>query len=74
MAHMFVYKGNIYSVSDKNRHGEFVVLKMDMNMKDMKDAKIIPAKSEQHVEKLIRSYKFEGFKTLPMDIINKGLQ
>lgn len=69
MAGIFPYRGKMYSISDKNKFGEFVVVKfnVDKNGKptDIMGSKVIPGKSEKHIEQLIRKYNFENFKELP---------
>lgn len=64
MAHMFRYSNRTYSISDKNTDtGEFVIVKIGKDNK-VEGAKIIIAKTEQHIEKLVRSGNFDRFKTL----------
>jgi hypothetical protein len=67
MAKMFMYRKKVFSVSDRNQFGEFVVVKFSSDLKNVEAAKVIPAKSEQHVEQLVRAYHFENFKNLPDD-------
>lgn len=65
MAKMFMYNKHIYSVSDRNALGEFVVVKMSSDKKSVIAAKRIPAKTEFEAEKFVRMFPFEVFKNLP---------
>lgn len=67
MAKVFVYRKDIYSVSDRNAAGQFVVVRMSADKQDIKGAKIIPAATELHAEKLIRLYPWNSFNNLPDD-------
>lgn len=62
---MFVCKGKLYSISDKNPLGEFVVVKMSLDHEEIFGAKIIPAKSEAQVEVYVRAYPWDKFRDLP---------
>lgn len=64
MAKMFMFTGKIYSVSDKNQLGEYVVVKMDLKH-NVLGAKVIPAKSEAQVEQHVRNYSWDLFRNLP---------
>jgi hypothetical protein len=66
MAKTFIYNKNIYSVSDRNALGEFVVVKFSFDAKNVVDKpKVIKAKSEKEVEKFVRTYEWYRFKNLP---------
>jgi hypothetical protein len=70
MSNIFLYRGKIYSISDRNAFNEFVVVKLSLDRKDVLGAKIIPGKSEKQVEKLIKTFNFENFKDLPNEPIH----
>lgn len=65
MAKIFMFKKNIYSVSDRNALGEFVVVKLSPDKKNVLGAKLITARTEFEVEKHVRMFPFEVFKNLP---------
>lgn len=64
MVKVFKYRGRTYSMSDVNDRGEYVVVKLSKDNK-VESAKIIPGKSEKHVETMIKTNNFENFKNLP---------
>lgn len=62
-----MFKKEIYSVSDRNVIGEYVVVRVSADKQEVKGTKVIPARSEQEVEKYVRQFPWEVFKDLPKD-------
>lgn len=69
---VFRNKGYIYSISSKNKYGEYVVIKMHENEGEVKiiDTRIVKARTVQGVQKQIDTIPFENF--IKFDE-NKGL-
>lgn len=57
-------ENEVYSISDRNKYGEYVVIKLDtMNGETkMVDTRIIKANDIQDVQKQIEKFPFELFK------------
>lgn len=57
-------KGFIYSISDRNNKGEFVVVKLHKTKQTVEEARIVKAGSKQMVKNIIRSGRFEKYPIL----------
>jgi hypothetical protein len=67
MSKMFLFKREIYSISDRNVIGEYVVVRVSADKQNVLGTKVIPARSEQEAEKYIKQFPWEVFKDLPKD-------
>jgi hypothetical protein len=66
MAKTFIYNKNVYSVSDRNALGEYVIVKFSFDAKNVVDKpKVIKARNEKELEKFVRTYAWHTFKNLP---------
>lgn len=65
MAKVFMYQKKIYSVSDKNALGEFLVIKMSFDKETVEDVRLVKANNEQQVELFVKTNPFYLFKKLP---------
>jgi hypothetical protein len=69
MAKVFMYNKKIYSVSDRNAIGEFLVVKMSFDKETVEDVRLVPALNEQQCEKFVKTNPFYLFKKLPYNPI-----
>lgn len=63
------HNGMIYSISDQNVLGEFVVAKINGKTKQVMSAKIVKAKTKLQVKKRIKSNLYDNFKELAINSI-----
>lgn len=62
---VFNYSGKVYSISDKNENGEFVIVKMSGDGKTIEDARIAKSNSKENLQKRIKTLGMGRFMKLP---------